>query len=318
MRKKGLILIIFFITSFGLMISDNIKVNGELNIGRLKVDDSFTWDVVYNNTYEPALNFLGQITHTIEQINDDNLSIRLLYGTSSLSFFVEPQNALDYLPMGAQVDILHQPSIDEIILPLSIITTDWEEQRDKWYFRDILNTFTEVSWIWIRNYTYGGALRDFHIFGAKSVNYNFNEPTALNFNITYTTKNGFMFGYEFKLIGQDSGDTIDLSISLVSSTKVIGWSYSMKIIMTFTPTYGAITLVGGVTIGATYFKKRIEKIEEETEEEIDDVNDDEEIDEFEKIIKEEVTDYNFIRICSFCKAEVPEESDICPECGGKK
>jgi len=319
MRKKGLILIIFLLASFGILISNNVKVNGELNIGNLKVDDTFVWDISYNNTYEPMMNFFGEITHTIETINEDNLTIRLSYGTSFSSYFIEPQNALDYLPMGFQLDILDQPSIEDIIKRISIITTDWEEQRSKWQYRDIMNSFTDVSWAWIRNFTYEGAFRSVYIFSASSVNYNFNEPTIMNFNITYSEINGFMLFYDFKLIGQDSGDSIDLAISLVSSTKAIGWSYSMKIIVAFVAPYGIITLLGIGTFSylgiKRYFKRLAERDEEEYNEDDDD---DDELDIYEKDIKEEVKDYTFIRICPFCKAEVPEDSEICPECGGKK
>jgi len=319
MRKKGLILIIFLLASFGLLISNNVKVNGELNIGNLKVDDNFVWDVRYNNTYEPMMNFFGEITHTIEATNENNITIRLSYGTSYSSYLINPEMALDYLPMGFQVDILNQPGIEDIIKQISFITTDWEEQCDKWYSRDIMNTFTDVSWSWIRNYTYEGAFRSVYIFSASSVNYNFNEPTTMNFNITYSGKNGFMLFYDFELIGQDSGDSIDLSISLVSSTKAIGWSYLMKIIISFVPPYGMITLVGIGTFLSIAIKRYLKRLAERVEEEeYYEDDDDDEVDIYEKDIKEEVKDYTFFRICPFCKAEVPEDSEICPECGGKK
>jgi hypothetical protein len=318
MRKKGLILIVFLLVSFGLFISNNIKVNGEINIGNIKEEDVFVWDIKYNNTYEPTANFFGEITHTIEAVNDDNLLIRMSYGTSYSSELIEPQNALDYLPMGFSVDILYQPGIEDIIKRISIITTDWEDHYEKWVNHDIMNYFSLVSWCWHRNFTYDGALRSIYNFSANSINYNFNEPTEMDFRITYTRKNGLMLFYDLELVGLNSDNFIDLSISLLSSTKAIGWSYLMKIIISFVSTYGLITLIGISTLTYVGIKKYIENLPEEEDyyDEYDD--DDEEVDHFEKIIKEDVKDYSFIRICPFCKAEVPEDAEICPECGGKK
>ncbi|MHA1125022.1 MAG: hypothetical protein ACTSQX_05265 [Candidatus Heimdallarchaeota archaeon] len=317
MRKKGLILIIFVFSSFGLLLANNAKVNAELNIGHVKVDDTFSWNVNYDNSYLLGQNYIGQITQTIMQINEDNLIVELSYGTSYSSEMMFPQNALDYLPLGSQLDTLNVPGVEEIMRPISFITTDWEQQCDKWYDRDVLNTFTEVSWTWDRLYSYNGALRSVYIFEAQSINYNFNEPTAMNFSITYSAKNGFMIEYEFRLIGQDSGNYLNVSISLDSSSIGIGWSYWMGIIIAFIPTYGTVTLAGLGTFAVIYIKKRFERLAEEAEEE-EYEEDDEELDEFEKVVKEEIKDYSFIRICSFCKAEVPEDSKICPECGGKK
>ena len=314
MKRKGFVLIIFLLASFGFLISNNVKVCGALNIGNLKVDDTFTWLVNYNNTYLTMVNFMDQITFTIETINEDNLVVRMSYGTSYSSEFVYPQNALDYLPMGSQIDIVNQPGAESFILPLAMITTDWVEHRDKWYNRDIMNTFTQVSWTWNRIYNYEGALRSVYIFAAESINYNFNEPTAMNFSITYAEKNGLLLNYDFDLIGQDSGDTINLSITLVSSTKSIGWSYWMKLIVTFSTTYAPVSLVGGITLAIVLIRNRLKRLEEIEEDE----DDEDETDDYEKDVKEDITDYSFIRICSFCKAEVPEESKICPECGGKK
>jgi len=326
--RGALIILLFFSL---IIISEYTQTTYSVStVGEFEDFDWFTWDVTYNNTFNPSTN-KKTISHIILDniVDDERIWIRYndTYG-DYVSDWMNPQETVQNFPLGTTNTILSIPTLEEIIPNLCFISIDWSENSMR-FINGTYNLFNDILYIenpnastftYHKRFRYNIATRIICQFEHNFVDEFaedftiYNERMLGKFTAIYNEKLGFLIDYQLKLQSLESSSTLNLSVTYLDSSQPLGWSTYFKRFVIFMCT-GFPYFTSWIPILSIIFVKVYRKRKRELEilsghraafaEKMR-----------EKGLEEE--DFYLINICPFCLESLKKNQKQCPKCKGER
>lgn len=299
-------------------------------LGDFEDYDWFTWNVSYNNTFNPSTN-KKTVSHLILDRIIDNERIWFQYNDTYGDFvsdWMNPNLTVQNLPLGTVDTILSIPSLQEIIPNLCFVSIDWTENSLRFVngTYNLLNDIyhienpTNSTFTYNRRFRYGAATRVVCIFEhqfdddfAEDFTI-YNERVKGNFTAIYNERLGFLIDYQVQIESLESSSNLNLSIELLDSSQPIGWSRYFK------------GFVGFMCTGFPYFSSWVVilsiifiKVNKKRKREMEILESHRAV--FAEKMREkglEEEDFYFINICPFCLEHLKKNQKKCPKCKGKR
>jgi hypothetical protein len=297
-------------------------------VGEFDDFDWFTWEVSYNNTFNPSTN-KETISRVILDnfVDDERVWFRYndTYG-DYVSDWMNPQETVQNFPLGTTDTILSIPTLAEIIPNLCFISIDWAENSMR-FINGTYNLLNDIFYIenpsastftYHKRYRYNGATRVIckfeHTFesGFAEDFTIYNEDITGDFTAIYNERLGFLIDYQLQLQSSDSSSNLNLSVVYQDSSQGLDWSSYFKGFVSFMCT-GFPYFTSWIPILSIIFTKVYRKRKRELEiisghraafaEKMRD-----------RGLEEE--DFYFINICPFCLAHMKRNQKKCTKCKG--
>jgi hypothetical protein len=327
-KKMGGIITLVLLFSLIFLVDHSIIIQSATSIGNFESFDSFTWSVVYNNSFDPSTNKETTSHLVLDRIVDDE-RIWYKYNDTSGDFvsnWMNPDLTVQNLPLGTTDTILSIPTLQEIIPNLCFITIDWTLNCLRFIngTYNLLNDIyhvenpSESTFILNRRFRYSAAYREVCIFEHQFID-DFAEDFTINnervtgcFRAIYSERLGYLIEYHIRVQSLESSRNLNLSIEFQESTQPLGWSIHYKrflgFICTGFPYFSSWVPILGVIFTKVYRKKKreLEILEGHRAVVAAKMK--------EKGLEEE--DFCFINICPFCLEELKKNQKKCPKCKG--
>ena len=243
-KKRGGLFVFVILLSLIFVTDHSIIIHSASSIGDFEDFDWFTWDVSYNNTFDPSTN-KKTVSHLILDRIIDNERIWYKYNDTYGDFvsdWMNPDLTVQNLPLGTVDTIINIPSLQEIIPNLCFIPINRTENSLRFIngTYNLLNDIyyienpSESSFTYHRRFRYGIATREVCVFDHKfsadfaedfTIN---NERVIGNFSAIYNDRLGFLIDYQIKIQSLESSNNLNLSVELLDSSQSIGWSRYFK------------------------------------------------------------------------------------------
>ncbi len=327
-KKKGGLFVLFMLLSLVFVTDHSIIIHSASSIGDFEDYDWFTWNVSYNNTFDPSTN-KKTVSHLILDRIIDNERIWYQYNDTYGDFvsdWMNPDLTVQNLPLGTVDTIFSIPSFQEIIpnlcfIPLNrtenslrFVNIEYNLLNDIYYVENPVNsTFT-----YHRRFRYGIATREVCIFYhdfcddfAEDFTI-YNERVIGNFSAIYNNRLGFLIDYQVQIVSLTSSSNLNLSIELVDSSQSLGWSRHFKRFVGFMctgfPYFSSWVVILSIIFTKVNKKRKIELeiLEGHRAAFAEKMR--------EKGLDEE--DFYFINICPFCLEHLKKNKKKCPKCKG--
>lgn len=329
-KKKGCIFVLLILLSLIFVTDHSIIIHSASSIGDFEDFDSFTWNVSYNNTFDPSTN-KKTVSHLVLDRIIDNERIWYQYNDTYgdiVSDWMNPDLTVQNFPLGTLDTIFSIPSLQEIIPNLCFIPIDWTENSRRFIngtynlLNDIYNIEnpSESIFTYHRRFRYGTATRVVCIFDhefsddfAEDFTIN-NERVIGNFSAVYNERLGFLIDYQIQLESLTSSRNLNLSVELLDSSQTIGWSGYFKGFVGFMctgfPYFSSWVVIISIIFTKVYKKRKreLEILEGHRAAFAEKMK--------EKGLDEE--DFYFINSCPFCLEELKKNQKKCPKCKGKQ
>ncbi len=327
-KKRGGLFVLVLLVSLIFLTDHSIIIHSASSIGDFEDFDWFTWNVSYNNTFDPSTNKKTVSHLIIDRIIDDE---RIWYQYNDtygdfVSDWMNPDLAVQNLPLGTLDTILSLPSLQEIIPNICFVPINWTETSLRFMngTYNLLNDIyyvenpSESNFTYHRRFRYGAATREVCIFdhefvddSAEDFTIN-NERVIGNFSAIYNAKLGFLIDYQIKIQSLVSSSNLILSIEFLDSSQPIGWSRYFKGFVGFMctgfPYFSSWVVILSIIFTKVYKKRKreLEILEGHRAAFAEKMR--------EKGLEEE--DFNFINICPFCLEHLKKNQKKCPNCKG--
>ncbi len=326
-KKCGLIVLVLLLSL--IFVTDySIIIHSASSIGDFEDFDWFTWNVSYNNTFDPSTN-KKTVCHLILDRIIDNERIWFQYNDTYGDFvsdWMNPDLTVQNFPLGTLNTIFSIPLLQEIIPNLCFIPIDWTENSLRFIngTYNLLNDIysienpSESNFTYHKRFRYGIATREVCIFDHKFSN-NFAEDFTINnqrvignFSAIYSTRLGFLIDYQVQLESLSSSNNLNLSLELVDSSQPMGWSSYFKGFVGFMctgfPYFSSWVVILSIIFTKVYKKRKreLEILEGHRAAFAEKMR--------EKGLDEE--DFYFINICPFCLEHLKKNKKKCPKCKG--
>lgn len=324
----GGIITLVLLFSLIFFVDHSIIIHSASTIGDFNDFDSFTWNVAYNNSFDPSTNKETTSHLVLDRIVDDE---RIWYKYNDtfgdfVSDWMNPDLTVQNLPLGSTDTILTIPTLQEIIPNLCFMPINWSENSLRFIngTYNLLNDIyyvenpSESTFILNRRFRFSAAYREVCIFKhnfvddfAEDFTIN-NERVTGNFTAVYNTELGFLIDYQLILQSSVSSRNLNLSIEIQESSQPLGWSVHFKRFVGFMctgfPYFSSWIPILSIIFTKVYRKKKreLEILEGHRAVVAAKMK--------EKGLEEE--DFCFINICPFCLEELKKNQKKCPKCKG--
>lgn len=326
--RKGGVFVLVLLVSLILLTDHSIIIHSASSIGDFEDFDWFTWNVSYNNTFDPSTN-KKTVSHLVIDRIIDNERIWFQYNDTYGDFvsdWMNPNLTVQNLPLGTVDTILIIPSLQEIIPNLCFIPIDWTENSLRFVngtynlLNDIYSVENPVNstFTYHKRFRYGAATRVVCIFEhafvddfAEDFTINY-ERVKGNFTAIYNERLGFLIDYQVQIESLESSSNLNLSIVLLDSSQPIGWSRYFKGFVGFMctgfPYFSSWVVILSIIFTKVYKKRKreLEILEGHRAAFAEKMR--------EKGLEEE--DFYFINICPFCLEHLKKNQRKCPNCKG--
>ncbi|MCK5157577.1 MAG: hypothetical protein KAR08_00345 [Candidatus Heimdallarchaeota archaeon] len=327
-KKKGGIFVLIILLSLIFVTDHSIIIHSASSIGDFVDFDSFTWNVAYNNSFDPSTNKETTSQLILDRIVDEE---RIWYKYNDtlgdfVSDWMNPDLTVQNLPLGTTDTITNIPTLQEIIPNLCFMPIDWTEnslrfidasynlENDIFYIENVINSTITHN----RLFRYGAAIRDVYIFEHVFVE-DFIEDFTINHErmkgssqAVYNAELGFLIDYQIRIQSLESSRNLNLSIELIDSSQSLGWSIHFKRFVGFMctgfPYFSSWVVILSIIFTKVYKKrkKELEILEGHRAAFAEKMR--------EKGLEEE--DFYFINICPFCLEHLKKTKKKCPRCKG--
>jgi len=327
-KKKGGLIVLVILLTLIFVTDHSIIVHSASSIGDFEDFDWFTWNVSYNNTFDPSTN-KKTVSHLILDRIIDNERIWFQYNDTYGDFvsdWMNPDLTVQNLPLGTLDTIFSIPSLQEIIPNLCFIPIDWTENSRRFIngtynlLNDIYNIENPSSSIFTFNkrFRYGAATRVVCIFEHLFVedfveDFTINNERVIgNFSAIYNERLGFLIDYQIQLESLVSSNNLNLSVEFLDSSQPLGWSRYFKGFVGFMctgfPYFSSWVVILSIIFTKVYKKRKRELaiLEGHRAAFAEKMR--------EKGLDEE--DFYLINICPFCLEHLKKNQKKCPKCKG--
>ncbi len=327
-KKRGGLFVLVLLVSLIFLTDHSIIIHSASSIGDFEDFDWFTWNVSYNNTFDPSTN-KKTVSHLIIDRIIDNERIWFQYNDTSGDFvsdWMNPDLTVQNLPLGTFDTILSIPPLEEILPNLCFITIDWAVNSLKFIngTYNLLNDIYHIenpsasTFILNRRFRYAAAYREVCIFDHQFLD-DFAEDFTINnekvtgcFRAIYSKSLGYLIEYYIKVQSLTSTRNLNLSIEFQESTQPLGWSIHYKRFVGFMctgfPYFSSWVPILSVIFTKVYKKRKreLEILEGHRAAVAEKMR--------EKGLDEE--DFYFINVCPFCLEHLKKNKKKCPKCKG--
>jgi len=327
-KKKGGLFVLFMLLSLVFVTDHSIIIHSASSIGDFEDYDWFTWNVSYNNTFDPSTN-KKTVSHLVLDRIIDNERIWFQYNDTYGDFvsdWMNPNLTVQNLPLGTLDTIFSIPSLQEIIPNLCFIPIDWSENSRRFIngTYNLLNDIYDIEnpsesvFTYHKRFRYGAATRVVCIFDHKFSN-DFaedftinNERVIGNFSAIYNERLGFLIDYQIQLESLVSSNNLNLSVEFLDSSQPLGWSRYFKGFVGFMctgfPYFSSWVVILSIIFTKVYKKRKRELaiLEGHRAAFAEKMR--------EKGLDEE--DFYLINICPFCLEHLKKNQKKCPKCKG--
>ncbi|MHA1121869.1 MAG: hypothetical protein ACTSPC_03570 [Candidatus Heimdallarchaeota archaeon] len=327
-KKKGGLFVLFMLLSLVFVTDHSIIIHSASSFGDFEDYDWFTWNVSYNNTFDPSTN-KKTVSHLVLDRIIDNERIWFQYNDTYGDFvsdWMNPNLTVQNLPLGTLDTIFSIPSLQEIIPNLCFIPIDWSENSRRFIngTYNLLNDIYDIEnpsesvFTYHKRFRYGAATRVVCIFDHKFSN-DFaedftinNERVIGNFSAIYNERLGFLIDYQIQLESLVSSNNLNLSVEFLDSSQPLGWSRYFKGFVGFMctgfPYFSSWVVILSIIFTKVYKKRKreLEILKGHRAAFAEKMR--------EKGLDEE--DFYFINICPFCLEHMKKNKKKCPKCKG--